>query len=109
MVRYLFAGPAAYEADDLVPKKADRIRTAAMLEALRPLVTAAAGGSAEIEDLARALAERLGVKLGDLLMPLRVAITGSKVSPPLFESIRLLGAERAFAYLDAAIAKLGGS
>ena len=108
MVRYVFEGPAAYAADDLVPKKADRARTAEMLEALRPLAEAAGEGNPGIEDMARALAERLGAKLGDLLMPLRVAITGSKVSPPLFESLRLIGADRARACIDAAIAKLRG-
>ena len=35
------------------------------------------------------------MKLGDLLMPLRVAVTGSKVSPPLVESIRVMGVEEA--------------
>ena len=37
----------------------------------------------------------LGMKLGDLLMPLRVAVTGSKVSPPLVESIRVMGVAEA--------------
>jgi glutamyl-tRNA synthetase len=109
MVRYLFEGPAAYAADDLVPKKADRTRTAEMLESLGPLVEAAAGGDAAVEGMARELADRLGVKLGDLLMPLRVAVTGSKVSPPLFESIRLMGRDRARAAVDAAIGKLRGA
>ncbi len=35
------------------------------------------------------------MKLGDLLMPLRVAVTGSKVSPPLVESIRVMGVQEA--------------
>jgi len=108
MVRYLFAGPAAYAADDLVPKKADRARAAEMLESMRPLAAEAAAGDPGVEDMARALAERLGAKLGELMGPLRVAITGSKVSPPLFESIRLIGADRARACIDAAIAKLRG-
>ena len=45
----------------------------------------------ETEGRYRAEAERLGAKFGDLMMPLRVAVTGSRVSPPLFESIRLIG------------------
>jgi glutamyl-tRNA synthetase len=109
MVRYLFEGPSPYAADDLVPKKADRARTVEMLETLKPLVTAAGGGDPGVEEMARGLAERLAVKLGDLLMPLRVAITGSMVSPPLFESIRIMGADRARAHIDDAIAKLRGS
>jgi glutamyl-tRNA synthetase len=112
MVRYLFEGPAAYAAGDLVPKKSDPARTAGMLEALKPFVAFAAEAGtdpAAFDARARELAEAQGVKLGDLLMPLRVAITGSKVSPPLFDSIRLIGADRALAAVDAAIAKLRGS
>lgn len=41
------------------------------------------------------------------LQPLRVAISGSSVSPPLFESITALGRERALERLDAAAARLG--
>jgi glutamyl-tRNA synthetase len=109
MVRYVFDGPSAYAADDLVPKKSDRAKTADMLGSLAPLVDAAAAGDAGVEGMARQISDRLGVKLGDLLMPLRVAITGSKVSPPLFESIRLIGRDRVRAAVDAAIAKLRGA
>jgi glutamyl-tRNA synthetase len=109
MVRYLFEGPAVYAADDLVPKKMDRTRTLEMLENLRTLIPPACAGDPATEEKAKALAERLGVKLGDLLMPLRVAVTGSKVSPPLFESIRLIGPDRARAAVEAAIARLRGA
>jgi glutamyl-tRNA synthetase len=112
MVRYLFEGPGAYAPQDLVGKRADPARTAAMLEALKPVVAFAGGPDADAADFdarARRLAEALGVKLGDLLMPLRVAVTGSKVSPPLYDSIRLTGAERALASVDAAIGKLRGA
>ncbi len=47
------------------------------------------------------------MKLGDLLAPLRVAVTGSKVSPPLFESIRVMGTAKARARAAAAITILG--
>ena len=43
------------------------------------------------------------MKLGDMLMPLRVAVTGSPVSPPLFESIRVMGLEKATARIARAI------
>jgi glutamyl-tRNA synthetase len=112
MVRYLFEGPAAYKAEDLVPKKADPVRTAALLETLKPFIVFAVepGTDATAFDArARALAEEQGVKLGDLLMPLRVALTGSKISPPLYDSIRLIGKDRALASLTAAIGKLRGS
>ena len=44
-----------------------------------------------IEEALRALAERLGLKPREAFQPIRVAVTGSKVSPGLFESIELLG------------------
>ena len=46
------------------------------------------------------------MKLGDLLMPLRVALTGSKVSPPLVESIRVMGADTARRRAEKALAVL---
>jgi glutamyl-tRNA synthetase len=60
----------------------------------------------ENEDIFRAAAEELGIKLGQLLMPLRVAVTGSTVSPPLFESLMLLGKEKILTRIDRARALL---
>jgi len=37
---------------------------------------------------------------------LRIAMTGSKIAPPLFETIALIGKERALLRIDRAIAKL---
>ena len=51
---------------------------------------------------------RHGWKAGDFFRPLRVAITGRLVSPPLFGSMELLGRERTLARIDAALARLGG-
>jgi glutamyl-tRNA synthetase len=47
-----------------------------------------------IEQSLRGLAERLELKPREAFQPIRVAVTGSKVSPGLFESIELLGRER---------------
>jgi len=46
-----------------------------------------------IEQALRALAEQLELKPREAFQPIRVAVTGSKVSPGLFESIELLGRE----------------
>lgn len=43
------------------------------------------------ESQVRGLAEELGIKAGDAFMCIRVASMGSEVSPPLLESLRLLG------------------
>ncbi|MHB0975639.1 MAG: glutamate--tRNA ligase [Candidatus Aquicultorales bacterium] len=48
-----------------------------------------------IEQALRALADAMEVKVKKVLQPIRVAISGRTVSPPLFESLELLGRERA--------------
>ena len=47
--------------------------------------------AAVIEAAARAFAEEIGCKLGQLAQPLRAALTGGTVSPPIFEVAELLG------------------
>ena len=44
-----------------------------------------------IESVMRLLAKTLDLKLGQLLNPVRLAVSGQKVSPPLFETIEILG------------------
>jgi glutamyl-tRNA synthetase len=56
----------------------------------------------EIEAALRAMAERLGLKSRDAFQPVRVAVTGSTVSPGLFESLELLGKKRSLARIRAA-------
>jgi glutamyl-tRNA synthetase len=56
-----------------------------------------------IETALRALAERHGLKPRNAFGPIRVAVTGSKVSPGLFESIELLGRDETLARLRSAV------
>ena len=58
------------------------------LEGVEPFEAAA------IEAALRGLAERHGLKPRDAFQPIRIAVTGSKVSPGLFESIELLGRKK---------------
>ena len=55
------------------------------------------------ENLAKQKAEALGVKLGDFMMPIRMAVTGSRVSPPLIGSILVLGKEKSLARIERTI------
>jgi glutamyl-tRNA synthetase len=57
--------------------------------------------ASRIEDALRALADRLGQKPRQAFQPIRIAITGSKISPGLFESLELLGREESLARLSA--------
>jgi len=94
-IAYLFKEPDIPAAEEFIPKKLDLAATAELLrhalELVKPL--AEAKDDEQAENLIKAEAEKRGIKLGDLMMPLRVAITGSRISPPLFGSLRILGAE----------------
>jgi glutamyl-tRNA synthetase len=56
----------------------------------------------EIEAALRSLAERLELSPRRAFQPIRVAVTGSKVSPALFESLELLGRDESVRRLEAA-------
>jgi glutamyl-tRNA synthetase len=58
--------------------------------------------AAEIESALRGLAERLGLSPRKAFEPIRIAVTGSKISPGLFESLELLGKEETGRRLSAA-------
>ncbi|MDP6786055.1 MAG: glutamate--tRNA ligase [Rhodospirillales bacterium] len=53
-----------------------------------------------IEVLVRRFAEDQGLKLGKIAQPLRAALTGAAVSPPVFEVMRVLGEEETLGRLD---------
>jgi glutamyl-tRNA synthetase len=106
LARFLFreVQPAA---EDLVPKKLDRARAAELLRQAAGLLEAFDSRDEQGNEAAfRGLAEKLGVKLGDLLQPLRVAVTGSRASPPLFPTLKLLGAAAALGRVRRALALL---
>jgi glutamyl-tRNA synthetase len=65
--------------------------------------------TASIEQALRwALVDGLGIKPKHAFGPVRVAVTGRRVSPPLFESLELLGRERSMGRLRAGLAHAGG-
>jgi glutamyl-tRNA synthetase len=63
--------------------------------------------AAVIEVALRQTAEKLELKPRQAFQPIRVAVTGSKVSPGLFESIELLGRETTLSRLRAAAEAVG--
>ncbi len=109
LARFLFREVSPL-AEDLVPKKLDRARAAELLRQAAALLEDFESRDEQGNEAAfRALTEKLGVKLGDLLQPLRVAVTGSRASPPLFASLALLGAEEALVRVRRALPLLQGA
>jgi glutamyl-tRNA synthetase len=78
--------------------------TAVLNAAREALAGLDAFDAAAIEAALRSLPERLEMKPRDVFQSIRVALTGTKVSPSLFESIELLGRERTLDRLAAASA-----
>ena len=83
----------------------------ALLDGRAPVVTAARDElervdpfvAPEIESALRGLADKLELSPRKAFEPIRIAVTGSKVSPGLFESIELLGKDETLRRLDAAV------
>ena len=95
---FLFARPEATAVDGAVlPAAADALGAVEPFESDR------------IEAALRELAERLGLKPRQAFQPIRLALTGSNISPGLFESLELLGREESIARISAPGSGLGGA
>ena len=56
-----------------------------------------------LEKSIRAHAENAGLKAGQVIQPIRVAVTGGTASPGIFETLSLLGRERVLARIETAL------
>ncbi len=70
-----------------------------LLGRLEPLLAAAEWRGPALEEAVRGFAESQGLKLGAVAQPLRAALVGSTVSPPIFEVMEVLGREETLARL----------
>jgi glutamyl-tRNA synthetase len=107
--RFLFEEPVWDDISLFAAKGVDLdVATEALERADEVLKAGLASGTeiTVIEDQLSALAGEMGVKVGAVFMPIRVALTASTVSLPLFDSIRLLGEERSLGRIERALAIL---
>lgn len=106
-VRFLFEPVSVEDPALLVPKKLTPEATRALFPPLMDFSKAFFSlTEADAQERVREIADANGCRLGDLLTPLRVALTGSLVSPPIFGVMRLLGAAVVLQRLQAAEALL---
>jgi glutamyl-tRNA synthetase len=102
MLGFLFVDQLAYDETDVAKVlDEDGLKVVA---AAREALAAIPGWTTEaIDEALRAkLVDELGIKPRNAFGPVRVAVTGRRVSPPLFESLELLGREESLSRLDAA-------
>ena len=105
--RARFALVDTLEIDDAAVKKHLSAQAAAPLGALRERLAALEEwNEAALEGAFESVRASLGdLPLGKLAQPVRVAVTGSAASPPIYETLRVLGKERALRRLGDALAR----
>ncbi|HEY1855093.1 MAG TPA: glutamate--tRNA ligase [Solirubrobacterales bacterium] len=104
LIRFLFEPPVE---DPAAWEKVMKPEVAKPLAAAREALAGAEPFEAgPIEAALAPVLERFELKPGRLYQPIRVAITGSSVSPGIFESLAALGRERSLERIDAALGRL---
>ncbi len=99
---YFFREPGGY--DEKAASKHLTVETAVLLQQVTAGLQALADWSAAgVHEVIAAVAERAGGGLGKVAQPLRVAMSGGTVSPPIDLTVALIGRERALARLQQAI------
>ena len=106
MVRFLFEEPAVPPAEEIIPKKLDAETTKKVLQKAIEVMPKIAGLDDHTGgEVFRAEADAMGIKMGDFMMPVRMTVTGSRISPPLVGSIQILGIEKTVKRIEKAIAE----
>jgi glutamyl-tRNA synthetase len=107
LIRFLFESPVS---DEKAWSKVMKEGTDAVLEAVADALEGVDPFEPEpIEAALAPLLDRFDLKPGKLYQPIRVAITGTSISPGIFESLAVLGKERALERVRAAAARLSAA
>jgi glutamyl-tRNA synthetase len=104
LIRFLFEPPVE---DERAWSKVMKDGAPAALEAARSALDELDAFELQaVETALSPIPERIGAKPGKVYQPIRVAITGTSVSPGIFESLAVLGREESLSRIDAALARL---
>jgi len=106
MVDFLFLDEPVIDAQSWVEATKDRDMASVVLAGAAEVFRTTPFQAEALHAAVLALAESLGRKLGRAQAPIRVAVTGRSVGPPLFESLEVLGRERALTRVEAALSRL---
>jgi glutamyl-tRNA synthetase len=108
MLGFLFVADGALRVEEEALAKLPE-NAAEVLDAAIAVIEGLTDFSPEAQQaaLTAVLVEQMGIKPRFAFGPLRVAITGRQVSPPLFESMEILGQDHALARLRALRSRLG--
>jgi glutamyl-tRNA synthetase len=95
-----------FDPAELVPQKGDPAMAATVLRSAHGILGHTEFTHDALDAALRAGAQELKVKTGQMFQPIRVAVCGRKVAPPLFETLEVLGRETALHRIDRAIQML---
>ncbi len=106
--QFLFEAPETY--DEKALKKAWKEQTPELVTSYNNRIEQLSDDeflAGRLKDELQAVIDEAGVGFGKLMLPLRVAVTGSGSGPDLFASMELLGKNEVTARLETALKKLG--
>jgi glutamyl-tRNA synthetase len=93
---------APYDPAELIPQKGDQAMAGAVLERAINVLATAEFTHDGLDFALRAAAVQMNIKPGQMFQPIRVAVCGRKVAPPLFETLVVLGRETVLRRVDRA-------
>ena len=92
-----------YDTNELIPQKGDARMALAVLEKAHEILKTADFSHDGLDAALRGAAAELKVKTGQMFQPIRVAVCGRKVAPPLFETLVVLGRETCLHRIERAL------
>lgn len=104
--RYFFQDDYVYN-EEVVQKILTKPQTEAILNYVHEVIsTIEVLDEAHVKPLFTAGLEKHGIKMGDLIQPIRVALTGTNISPGIYEVLELLGREKVLVRIEQTLAML---
>ena len=92
-----------YDINELIPQKGDLAMAKKALQGAKEVLASVEFSHDALDAALRAGAQSLGLKPGQMFQPIRVAVCGRKVAPPLFETLAVLGRETSLHRIGRAI------
>jgi len=106
--RFLFVADDKIEyqpdAVEKVLMKNDKQGLRALREVRETIASVSSWNAHDLEHAVKGYCEKSGLGLGNVAQPIRVAVSGSAVSPPIFETLAMLGRDRTLRRIERAAA-----
>ena len=98
-----------FDLKQLVPKKMTLDDVPHILRTAREILSDVEFTHDALDAALRAGAKAAGLKPGQMFQPIRIAVCGKMVAPPIFDTLEVMGREKTLARLDATLSRLENS